>query len=58
MSRAEDRLPKSPRTIKADLDTRYTETKGKVAALLGEVRSKIHIAVDAWSSPNGHAMLG
>jgi hypothetical protein len=51
-------VPKSHNTMKTYIMARYNNEKKELINALSKASSKVHISVDAWTSPNGHAFIG
>ena len=55
---ANDLLPSSPTTIKADLERSYSTRKLMIKQALQSAISSIHLTPDGWTSPNHLGLLG
>ena len=51
-------LPRSPSTIRNDLEIAIGLQKPLIAATLRNARSRIHLVYDMWTSDNQHALFG
>jgi hypothetical protein len=54
---AESKLPKSGKTIRADIIRYFHEAKSTIIELLSTAHSKIHLSFDLWTAPNYIPML-